>query len=62
MTTRQISLDNIDRVENLAIVPLDKKYLKAHTAATALSWLGLMLLPLFILLSDALGVRTLLMI
>ena len=62
MTNRQISLDNIDRVENLAFVPLEKKYLKAHTAATALAWLGLMLLPLFILLADELDGRNLIVI
>ena len=62
MTNRQISLDNIDRVENLAFAPLEKKYLKAHTAATALAWLGLMLLPLFILLADELDGRSLIVI
>lgn len=62
MTNRQISLDNIDRVENLAFAPLEKKYLKAHTAATALAWLGLMLLPLFILLADDLDGRNLIVI
>ena len=62
MTNRQISLDNIDRVENLAFVPLEKKYLKAHTAATALAWLGLMLLPLFIFLADELEGRNLIVI
>ena len=62
MTNRQISSDNIDRVENLAFAPLEKKYLKAHTAATALAWLGLMLLPLFILLADDLDGRNLIVI
>ena len=62
MTNRQISLDNIDRVENLAFVPLERKYLKAHTAATALAWLGLMLLPLFLLLADEFDGRNLIVI
>ena len=52
MTNRQWHPDNIDPVEELSYTPLKKSYLKTQAVITALIWLGLMLLPLFLLLAD----------
>ena len=62
MTNRQWHPDNIDRVEELSYVPLEKSYIKVHAVMTACAWLGLMLLPLFMLLTDEFGGRDLIVI
>lgn len=62
MTNRQWHPDNIDRVGELSYVPLEKSYIKAHAVMTACAWLGLMLLPLFMLLTDEFGGRDLIVI
>lgn len=62
MTNRQWYLDDIDRVEVLSYVPLEKSYLKAQVVMTALAWLGLMLLPICLFFVDEFGGRTLIVI
>ena len=42
--------------------PLEKSYLKTQAVITALIWLGLMLLPLFLLLADEFDGRNLIVI
>ena len=62
MTNRQWHPDNIDPVEELSYTPLEKSYLKTQAVITALIWLGLMLLPLFLLLTDEFDGRNLIVI
>ena len=62
MTNRQWHPDNIDPVEELSYTPLEKSYLKTQAVITALIWLGLMLLPLFLLLADEFDGRNLIVI
>lgn len=49
MTNRQWCPENIDRVENLTYVPLERRYLKVQFVKTAMAYIGLMLLPVFLL-------------
>ena len=62
MTNRQWNLDDIDRVEDLSYVPLEKSYLKAQAVMTALAWLSLMLLPICLFFADEFGGRRLIVI
>ena len=62
MTNRQLILEDIDKVENLTFVPLEKDYLKVQFVSTVLAWLGLMLLPLFLLFWEEPGVRNIVLI
>mgnify|MGYP000726175578 FL=1 len=62
MTNRQLILEDIDKVENLTFVPLEKDYLKVQFVSTVLAWLGLMLLPLFLLFWEEAGVRNIVLI
>lgn len=49
MTNRQWCPENIDRVENLTYVPLERRYFKVQFVKTAMAYIGLMLLPVFLL-------------
>lgn len=62
MTNRQWNLDDIDRVEDLSYAPLEKSYLKAQAVMTALSWFGLMLLPICLFFVDEFVGRRLIVI
>ena len=62
MANRQWHLEDVDRVEELSYVPLDKSYLKAHAVMTALAWLGLMLLPMCLFFVEEFGGRGLIVI
>jgi len=62
MTNRQLILEDIDKVENLTFVPLEKDYLKVQFVSTVLAWLGLMLLPLFLLFWEEPVVRNIVLI
>ncbi len=55
-------MEDIDKVENLTFVPLEKDYLKVQFVSTVLAWLGLMLLPLFLLFWEEAGVRNIVLI
>lgn len=58
----QLYLGQIDRVENLAYEPLEAKFIKVQFVSTVLAYLGLMLLPLFLLLADGFVYRYALLI
>lgn len=62
MTNRQWNLDDIDRVEDLSYAPLEKSYLKAQAVMTALSWFGLMFLPICLFFVDEFVGRRLIVI
>ena len=49
MTNRGWFPENIDRVENLTYVSLERRYLKVQFVKTAMAYIGLMLLPVFLL-------------
>ena len=48
--------------KELSYTPLEKSYLKTQAVITALIWLGLMLLPLFLFLADEFDGRNLIVI
>ena len=50
MTNRQLNFENIHRVENLTYESLEKKYINVQVVGTVLTYIGMMLLVLFILL------------
>lgn len=52
MANRQIGLEEVDRVEELIFEHPDKKYIKVKFVGVALGYVALMLLSLFILLTD----------
>lgn len=52
MTNRQFNFENIHRVENLTYEPLEKKYINVQVVGTVLTYIGMMLLVLFILLVE----------
>lgn len=58
MTNRQLNFENIHRVENLTYEPLEKKYINVQVVGTVLTYIGMMLLVLFILLVEKLSYRT----
>lgn len=58
MTNRQFNFENIHRVENLTYEPLEKKYINVQVVGTVLTYIGMMLLVLFILLVEKLSYRT----
>ena len=58
MTNRQLNFENIHRVENLTYESLEKKYINVQVVGTVLTYIGMMLLVLFILLVEKLSYRT----
>ena len=52
MTNRQLNFENIHRVENLTYESLEKKYINVQVVGTVLTYIGMMLLVLFILLVE----------
>ena len=52
MTNKQIYFENLDKVENLSYIPLEKKYLRVLFIKTILSYLVLMGLVLLLLLAE----------
>ncbi len=52
MENHQINLDDVTAVSELHFEPLDKKYKSAHIVGTAITYLIMMALGLFVLLTD----------
>ena len=52
MTNRQLVLENIDRIDRLVYTPLERRYLRVRLVGTALTYIGLMVLPFFVFLAD----------
>ena len=52
MTNRQLVLENIDRIDRLVYTPLERQYLRVRLVGTALTYIGLMVLPFFVFLAD----------
>ena len=57
MTNKQLTIDNIDCVENLHYTPLERKYLKVLYVKTLFIYLAFMVLALFLLLADTFNYR-----
>lgn len=57
MTNKQLTIDNIDCVENLHYTPLEGKYLKVLYVKTLFIYLAFMVLALFLLLADTFNYR-----
>ncbi len=57
MTNRQWNPGNIDRVENLTYMPLERNYLKVMFLKTGSAYVCMMLLPLFLLLAEGLDCK-----
>ena len=57
MTNKQLTIDNIDCVENLHYTPLERKYLKVLYVKTLFVYLAFMVLALFLLLADTFNYR-----